>query len=129
MRYMNSTTGMTLPIQLHLITVLPAILLGIANILMAKGATLHKRIGVAWITLILVTSLVSFTIRSEGAYSWIHILSIITILNVILGYIGIKHGNLKMHIGCISGAFVGSFIAGIFAAILPGRFIYEWIFG
>jgi len=120
---------LTLPIQLHLITVVPAILLGIANLLMVKGTTLHKRIGVIWVALMLVTSLVSFTIKSEGTYSWIHILSIITIFNVTLGYIGIKFGNLKLHIGCISGAFIGSFIAGIFATILPGRFVYEWIFG
>ena len=120
---------LSLAIQIHLFTVIPAILLGIVNLSMKKGTSIHKLIGSIWVLLMLVAAIVSFWIRSEGGYSWIHILSVITITNVILGFIAIKRGNLKMHIGCISGAFMGALVAGMFAVVYPGRFIYTQIFG
>lgn len=120
---------LSLPVQIHLFTAIPAILLGVVNFSMTKGTTLHKRIGLVWVMLMLITSFSSFFIQSLGGYSWIHILSVVSIVNVVLGFIGIKLGKLKMHIGCITGAFFGLLFAGIFAVVLPGRFLFDKLMG
>lgn len=102
-------------------------LLGFVNFVMPKGTALHKAIGITWVITMLITAFTSFLIQSEDAYSWIHALSIVTIINVTLGFIAIRKGNKKMHIGCIVGAYFGSVVAGLFAAYLPGRLVYEYI--
>lgn len=116
-------------IQMHLVAVLPALLLAVFILLRKKGTESHKLLGRVWTALMFFTALSSFFILSNGQFSWIHILSVVTIVSVGLGVWAIKHGRVRMHYGCMGGAFIGAIIAGVFAAIIPGRVVYNFLFG
>lgn len=121
--------NISLPILIHLLTVLPALIIGAVNLYSKKGTPSHKFFGRVWVVFMLVASITSFFIQSNGTYSWIHILSVVSIVNVVLGFWAIYIGNLRMHKGCIVGAYTGSLVAGIFAVMLPGRISYVFLFG
>jgi len=120
---------MSIPIFLHIFSVLPAVLLGVYILCNKKGTTTHKTLGRIWAGLMLFTSFSSFFILHEGRFSWIHILSLITIASIAISIWGIRNHKIKIHRGFMIGAFVGSIIAGIFATIMPGRFLYTVLFG
>jgi len=70
----------------------------------------------------------SFWIReiNDGDFSWIHLLTIWTIINMGIAIINIKKGYVRTHAGFMAGTMLGTVIAGIFA-IMPGRFINSLI--
>lgn len=116
-------------IVLHLVTVIPALIIGLVVLFNQKGTRLHKRLGRFWAGLIVLTSIVSFFITHNGQFSAIHILSVISIASVLIAIHAIRHGNVLRHKRCMIGAYIGSVVAGIFATILPGRFLYTVFFG
>lgn len=119
---------MTLQLGLHLISVIPAMLLGLMIILNKKGTFFHKFIGRTWVGLMLVTSLSSFYIKSEGTFSWIHVLSVVSLVSIAISIYAIRKGYIKMHRGFMIGAYCGAITAGFFAIVIPGRFIHTLLF-
>ena len=102
-------------IQIHLLFGLIAVALGGIQFVTAKGTQSHRVRGYAWSGAMLVLSLGSFAIRgSDGSLSWIHGLAVVSILSVIMGIRAIRLGNRPAHIGWISGAAAGLFIAFAF---------------
>lgn len=120
---------MTLAVTLHLVSVVPAMLLGIVVLANRKGTPVHKLMGRVWVGLMLFTSLTSFFIQVEGSFSWIHILSVVTIFSLVMAVRAIRRGDVNQHKGFMQGAFIGAAIAGFFAAALPGRIVYDFLFG
>ena len=120
---------MTFQIGLHLASVIPAILLGIIILANKKGTQTHKLIGRSWVVLMLIASISSFFIKKDGAFSWIHILSIVTISSLAFALFAIRNGNVKMHRSFMIGAFAGAITAGLFAVIIPGRIGHTFLFG
>jgi len=120
---------MSLAITLHLIFVIPALVLGIFMLIQKKGTAKHKLIGWVWVVLMQINALITFFIQLNGRFSWIHILSVITIISTSIGIWAIRNNKRYLHMGCMIGPFVGMIIAGVFAAILPGRIVYNFLFG
>ena len=108
----------------HLILALIALIIGSINLISKKGTTRHKLIGWFWIIFMTYVSISSFWIKelNDGDYSWIHLLSIITLLSLIFSIIAIKFGFVKIHSFFMLGTYIGLFIAGIFT-LMPGRYI------
>ena len=121
------TTTLPPQIWLHLLAIVPAIVLGVIQIGMPKGTPANRAIGRVWVALMLAAAITSFWIQHEG-FSWIHGLSILTIVSVIAGWVHARRGNRKAHIGWMTGAFAGSIAAGL-GAFTPGRFLHGLIFG
>jgi uncharacterized membrane protein len=121
------TTQLPAQIWLHLLSILPAIALGIAQLILPKGTSTHRAVGRTWVILMLTTSISSFWIQRVG-FSWIHGLSVVTIVSVIAGLVYARTGNRRAHVGCMLGAFLGSLGAGI-GAVSPGRFLHSVLFG
>ncbi|MSQ73330.1 MAG: DUF2306 domain-containing protein [Betaproteobacteria bacterium] len=113
-------------ITLHLATVVPAIVLGIVQLAMPKGTAVHRVIGRIWVTLILAAAISSFWIQ-RGGFSWIHGLSVVTLVSVVAGVVFARLGNVRAHRGCMMGAFAGAIGAGI-GALTPGRFLHGLLF-
>ncbi|GAA6135638.1 DUF2306 domain-containing protein [Oceaniserpentilla sp. 4NH20-0058] len=120
---------MSIQIMIHLISIIPALLLGIFILTQEKGTHTHKLVGKTWVVLMLTSSLVSFFIQTNGGFSWIHILSIISISSISVGIWAIRNNKLIIHKGCMIGAFTGTFIAGIVATVSPGRIVHNFLFG
>lgn len=108
----------------HLIVALTAVGLGTVNLAMVKGTPRHRLIGWAWMACMLCVTVSSFWIReiNPGSFSWIHGLTVWTLISMGIAIFAIRTGRVKMHAGFMTGTMIGAIIAGGFAFV-PGRFI------
>lgn len=104
----------------HIAAASGALLFGAATLTMRKGTPTHKLFGRTWVVLMAATALVSFGIRSNGSFSWIHLLSIWTLAALAGSIYAVIHGNVKAHRHGMISAYIGLSIAGVFT-LLPGR--------
>ena len=118
----------TLPIQIHLFVVVPAIFLGLFNIVLKKGSLFHKANGLLWVVLMLLASISSFFIMPSGSLSWLHLFAIIVIFSVVSGVIAILQGNKRRHVRFMVGAYIGTVISAFFAVFVEGRLLNSIIF-
>ena len=111
-------------IWLHLIAAILAVGLGAANLALAKGTRRHRLMGWIWIALMLAVCLSSFAIRdrNDGAFSWIHILSVWVLFCMFMAIFNIRRKNIRGHAGFMIGTMTGAMAAGIYA-FAPERFI------
>lgn len=125
---------MSLPVMIHLATVVPALLLGPVVLWRRKGDATHRLLGRIWATLMLVTAIASAFIRTPGAgiagtgFSLIHIFTVWTLINVPLAVLAARRGQIARHRGMMTGLYAGLVIAGAFT-MLPGRLLGSLVFG
>lgn len=118
-----------LALAIHLLTVIPAVPLGIYLFLMPKGTAKHKRAGRVWAVLMLITAIDSFWIRSSnGGVGPIHIFSCITLISLARALIAIRRGDILAHERAMTGCFIGLIVAGLFS-FMPGRILGSLVFG
>ena len=111
-------------IWVHFIAAVLAIMLGLINLVSEKGTPQHRMVGWFWLIIMSFVIVSSFWIReiNDGDFSWIHLLTIWTIISMGIAIISIKKGYVRTHAGFMAGTMLGAVIAGIFA-IMPGRLI------
>lgn len=109
----------------HLVTATPAMLLGGFVLWRKKGTMLHRFLGRLWVALMLLTAVGSFGIKSSGQFSWIHILSMVTIVSIVAGLVAIRRRQREKHRRCMQGAYAGLMIAFIFT-LAPSRLVGQW---
>jgi uncharacterized membrane protein len=117
--------AMSTSVLLHIVVAVPAMLLGGVVLWRPKGTFIHKLLGRIWVALMLVTAVGSFGIKSSGQFSWIHILSTVTIVSIVAGLIAIRRGRRRTHQRCMQGAYTGLIVAFVFT-LLPGRILGQW---
>lgn len=108
----------------HLVTVVPALLIGSIVLLRRKGTRSHRGWGRVWVVLMIATALVSFGIQRSGL-SWIHALSVVSLASVSLGLLAARQRDWALHARCMIGGFSGAAVAGVFAMAMPGRFLHS----
>ena len=71
------------------------------------------------------TAVTSFWIRdiNEGAFSWLHVLSVVTLVTVTLGVVNARRGRIQAHRGNMVGSWLGAVGAMLAATAIPGRMI------
>ena len=111
-------------IWLHLVMAVLALGLGAANLALAKGTPRHRVFGWVWIASMLCVTLSSFGIRelNPGAFSWIHGLTVWTLISMCVAIVAIRAGRIRLHARFMVGTMIGAVVAGGFA-LAPGRFI------
>jgi uncharacterized membrane protein len=107
-------------IVVHLVTAVAAVAIGGAMLAMRKGTRMHRLLGRTWVGLMLTTALVSFGIRHGGHFSWIHLLSVLTLVGLASAVYAVMKGRIAVHRRAMVGVYSGLVIAGSFA-LLPGR--------
>lgn len=116
-------------VQFHVYTVLAALALGPAQFALKKGAPLHRAIGWIWAACMLSTAAASLFIRdmNDGAFSPIHIFSVMTFVMLPIALWRARVGDARGHARGMIGLYIGLVIAGV-TAIAPGRLIWEVFF-
>ena len=121
--------------HLHLVTVLPAFVIGTILLLIKKGTTFHKVSGRIYMILMLITAIVTLFmpahvgVRFFNHFGWIHLFSFLTIYTVPTAYTAIKKGNVKAHKRKMILLYIGAIlIAGGFT-LMPGRYLHGVLFG
>ena len=111
-------------VWIHFLAALAVLALGGINLAATKGTARHKAMGWVWIICLLFVVISSYWLRdiNLGELSWIHLLSVVSLVSMVWALIAIRRGNVRAHAGAMTGTMVGAVIAGGFA-LAPGRFI------
>lgn len=107
-------------IIVHIAAAAGALVLGAVTLSLRKGTTSHRLSGRLWVVLMALTALVSFGIRSNGSFSWIHLLSLIALLGLAASIYAVIRGNIKAHRRGMISVYVSLAVAGAFT-LLPTR--------
>lgn len=116
-------------VQAHVVTVALALVLGPVQFVLPKGTALHRTIGWVWALCMFSTAVMTLFIRdmNDGAFSMIHIFSLMTLIGVPMAVWLARTGRIGAHTRAMVGLYVGLVIAGV-TAIAPGRLIWDMFF-
>ncbi len=118
-------------IGIHIAAAVSALILGIVVLSSSKGTKRHKLLGRIWVVVMSVVAVGSFSIRDlgdGGGMSWIHGLSVITLISMVYAIYMIRRGNRRAHFSAMIGCFIGIIVAGLFT-LNPNRIIGGFFFG
>lgn len=123
------SSGYSLWLTLHLVSVIPALPLGAYVLLRRKGDALHRALGRIWAVLMLVAALPSLALHGiTGGFSPIHLLSLIVLVMVPRGIVQAIRHDIAGHRRTMTLTYLGLSVAGLFT-LLPGRLLGTWLFG
>ena len=119
-------------IQFHVLTVVPAALIGAAMLMARKGTFAHRMAGRVWVLLMVLTALSSLfihTIRTWGPFSPIHLLSLVVLASAVEIVRTARQRRIARHKRIVKILYFGGLgIAGLFT-LWPGRIMHEVVFG
>lgn len=116
----------TVLIAAHAVAALLAMVLGAVNLLRRpRGDLPHRIIGRTWVGAMYFTAVSSFWIQElrPGSFSWIHALSVLTIVTLTLGLWNARRGRVAAHAGNMIGTYLGLIGAFLGVVVVPSRLI------
>ncbi len=118
-------------VAIHLMSVLPAIPLGLYVLLTRKGGARHRLLGRLWMALMVSTALSALFIRhlNHGGFSWIHIFVPATLVAAWAAIASARAGRIAEHRNRLIGMYVGALVIPGLFAFAPGRVMWIWAFG
>ncbi len=119
-------------IAIHAVAAITALFTGMVQLALPKGTPIHRGIGAVWVILMATVAISGFWInelRQFGPFSWIHLLSILTLVVLVRSIMLVRRGRIKHHRdSMIALFFLGLVLTGGFT-LLPGRVMHTVIFG
>ena len=126
----------SLPIKIHVATVLPAFFIGTYQIFFSrKGAPFHRALGYLYLALMTVTAIAALFVQSlmpRGpflGFSPIHLFVPLTLVGVYYALRGARTHNVRMHRSAMLGVYIGGVLIAGSLAFLPGRVMHAVAFG
>jgi uncharacterized membrane protein len=118
-------------VQLHLLGVAVALVTGLTLLAGVKGTTAHRVLGWTWVVAMMTAAVSSLFIRmiNHGHFSFIHLLSGWTILALPMGVAFARRHRVKLHARTMTGLFTGGLVLAGLLAFMPGRLMWEMVFG
>lgn len=118
------------PVIFHFFAATAALLLGAAVLFLRKGTLLHKTLGRIWAATMMIVAAISLDMTglNPGHFSVIHLLSVLTLVNIPFAIWMRRRGNIRAHAIAMSSNYVGLLSAGAFT-LVPGRILHAVIFG
>lgn len=121
--------GFTPVILAHTVAALAAVGIGALVFMRRKGGTAHRTLGYVWVALMALTALSSFWIRSNGSFSWIHGLSVTTLVMLVAAITFAIRRNLARHQRVMRGLYFGGLTIAAFFTLLPQRLLGQLVWG
>ncbi len=119
---------------LHLLTVVPALLIGSALMLRRKGTAHHRGLGRIFLVLMMGTGVLTLFMPAElgprllDHFGTIHALSVLTLVSVPPAWMAARRRQILRHRLFMIGLYVGGLLVpGVFA-LMPGRTLHGWLF-
>lgn len=119
----------------HLATVIPAFFIGAFQLLARKGTQIHKRLGKIYMIFMLATGFITLAMPAEvgprvlNHFGFIHVFSLLALLNVPIAYVAARRGYIKAHQGAMIALYLGGILIAGTLAFMPGRMLHTWLFG
>jgi uncharacterized membrane protein len=113
----------------HIATIYIAVSLTPIMLLRRRGDRLHRQLGWIWAGAMFLTALLSFGIQGTGSFSWIHLLSVLTLTQVPVIVWSARHHKIQVHRLSVRSMVAGALIiAGAFTFPFE-RLMGHWLFG
>jgi uncharacterized membrane protein len=121
----------SLPIWLHLGTIMIALALTPVMLLRPRGDRLHRGIGWVWSAAMLATALLSFLVHRTDPvrFSFIHILSVWVVIQVPLIVWSARTHNIRRHRRSVRAMVTGALLIAGFFTFPFGRMLGAWLYG
>ncbi|HEU4650785.1 MAG TPA: hypothetical protein VFS49_05165 [Croceibacterium sp.] len=115
----------------HIATILVALVLTPLMLLRKRGDRPHRVLGWTWASALFLTALISFWVRTinPGGFSLIHLLSVLTIVQVPLIVLYARRHDWKRHRTAVRGMVTGALLVAGFFTFPFGRLLGAWLFG
>lgn len=115
----------------HIGTIYIALALTPLMLLRRRGDRLHSTLGYIWVTAMALTAATSMTMQliNPGGYSWIHILSVWTLIQVPLIVIRARQHDIARHRSAVRGMVIGALLIAGFFTFPFNRLMGQWLFG
>ena len=115
----------------HIGTIGVALILTPLMLLRRRGDRLHRRLGWVWAGAMGLTALFTFGIRglNGGTFSFIHILSVWTLIQVPLIVWSARTHNHRAHRTAVRGMVTGALLIAGFFTFPFDRLLGHWLFG
>jgi uncharacterized membrane protein len=107
-------------VQVHTLSALSALVLGVIQMVAPKGTIPHRSMGVLFVLLMLNTAMTVVFLRGFGNFSIIHIFVPVTLVGLYQLVKSVRNGGVG-HRKAINGLFYGALIIPSLFAFLPGR--------
>jgi uncharacterized membrane protein len=121
----------SLPIQIHVATVVPAALIGPYLFLSRKGSPRHRLVGKIWLGLMVASAVSSFFIHTINlflGFSPIHLLSAYVLYGSWTAIRAARAHRIREHRLNVIGIYVGGIVIAGGFTLLPGRVMHEVLF-
>jgi uncharacterized membrane protein len=128
-----------LAIRLHVVTVVPAFVLGTWLLFGShKGSPRHRLVGKLYLALMAVTAVAAVFIRSFSDLSvsagplrlgLLHLFVPLTAHGIYGAFATIRAGNIRGHRAAMRGLYFGAMIVAGLLAFAPGRIMFRMFFG
>lgn len=119
-------------IQLHAFVALAMAPLTAAIFVLPRGKTAHRVLGWIWVCCMTIVAISSFWItgiRQIGPFSFIHALSVVTLISLVTGVAAARRRKIAVHRQTMrSLVLFALLLAGAFT-LLPGRLMHAVLFG
>lgn len=114
----------------HLISVVVATVLTPVMLLRQRGTRGHRQLGWVWIIAMFLTALLSMFLRNvnQGGFSFIHILSVWTMIQVPVIAWSARHHNVKRHRYGVRAMVTGALLVAGFFTFPFDRLLGQWLF-
>lgn len=118
-------------VQFHALSAIAALVLGAVQILAPKGTLPHRTLGYVWVGLMTAVVSSAFFIRSHpnGSMSWIHIFIPITVMGVFGIIREARRHAVGEHRRTALFIFLGALVIPGAFTFMPGRTMYNVVFG
>ncbi len=115
----------------HLLTVMVAVALTPVMLLRPRGTSAHRRLGWIWVVAMFSTALLSLLVRNvnHGGFSFIHILSVWTLVQVPIIVWSARTHNVKRHRRSVRAMVTGALLVAGFFTFPFNRLLGQWLFG
>jgi uncharacterized membrane protein len=107
-------------------------MIGLVQLTAPKGTIPHRLIGWSWVLLMLTVAISSFfihIIRLWGAWSPIHLLSILVLVSLPLAVFHARRHEVRRHRNAMTTLFMGALVIAGILTFLPGRIMHAVAFG
>lgn len=115
----------------HLATIVVALALTPVMLLRRRGDARHRVLGYVWIAAMLATAASTWFIRdaNHGGFSWIHLLSVWTLIQVPLLWWRARNHDVAAHRSGVRGIVTGALLIAGFFTFPFDRMLGHWLFG
>jgi uncharacterized membrane protein len=123
------------PIKIHLLTVVPAFVIGTWQIFLSrKGAAAHRALGYTYLGLVTVTAIDALFIHAlmpnaPRGLSPVHLLVPLTLFGVVSALLAVHRHDIRTHRNAMIGVYVGGMLVAGSLTLLPGRILHAVVFG